>query len=87
MKLTSLLANCMTFHTTLDLDLMNIVRELQAEGWQITGEDLSAISPYLADHIVRFGTYTTTELTARPDAFDPALDVEFEAEGEQPAAA
>ncbi|MFE2933632.1 Tn3 family transposase [Streptomyces sp. NPDC059278] len=28
-KLTSLLANCVIFHTT--LDLMNVVRELQAE--------------------------------------------------------
>ncbi|RSS42266.1 hypothetical protein EF902_21055 [Streptomyces sp. WAC05858] len=40
-KLTSLLANCVIFHTT--LDLMNIVREFQAEGWQFTGEDLTAI--------------------------------------------
>ncbi|MEU9056436.1 Tn3 family transposase [Streptomyces sp. NPDC048384] len=84
-KLTSLLANCVIFHTT--LDLMNIVRELQAEGWQITGEDLAAISPYLTDHIMRFGTYATTELTVRPDAFDPHLDVEFESEEELPTAA
>ncbi|GCB47302.1 two-component system sensor kinase [Streptomyces sp. NL15-2K] len=34
-----------------------------------------------------FGTYTTTELTVRPDAFDPRLDVEFETEEEQSAAA
>jgi hypothetical protein len=34
-KPTSLLANCVTFHTT--PDLMNVVRDLQAEGWQITG--------------------------------------------------
>lgn len=85
MKLTSLLANCVIFHTT--LDLMNIVRELQAEEWQITGEDLAAISPYLTDHIMRFGTYATTELTVRPDAFDPHLDVEFEAEEETSAPA
>ncbi|WP_411152438.1 hypothetical protein [Streptomyces sp. A30] len=63
------------------------MRERQAEGWQITGEDLAAISPYLTDHIMRFGTYAITELTVRPDAFDPHLDVEFEAEEEQPAAA
>ncbi|MFJ6686742.1 Tn3 family transposase [Streptomyces werraensis] len=66
---------------------MDVVRELQAEGWQITGEDLAAISPYLTDHIMRFGTYTTTELTVRPDAFDPHLDVEFDVEEQQPAAA
>jgi hypothetical protein len=33
------------------------------------------------------GIYATTELTVRPDAFDPHLDVEFEAEEEVPAAA
>lgn len=27
------------------------------------------------------GIYATTELTVRPDAFDPHLDIEFEAEG------
>ncbi|WP_176743551.1 hypothetical protein [Streptomyces agglomeratus] len=43
--------------------------------------------PDLTDHIMRFGTYTTTELTVRPDAFDPHLDVEFEAEEEAAAAA
>ncbi|MFD8966009.1 Tn3 family transposase [Streptomyces sp. NPDC059568] len=66
---------------------MEVVRELQAEGWQITGEDLAAISPYLTDHIMRFGSYATTELTVRPDAFDPHLDVDFDAEEEEPAAA
>ncbi|MFG2386010.1 hypothetical protein [Streptomyces avermitilis] len=57
------------------------------KAYLFTGEDLAAISPYLTDHIMRFGTYTTTELTARPDAFDPHLDVEFETEEEVPAAA
>nr|WP_189718280.1 hypothetical protein [Streptomyces phaeofaciens] len=64
---------------------MNVIRGLQAEYWQITGEDLAAISPYLTNQLMRFGTYATTELTVRPNAFDPHLDVEFEAE-EAPAA-
>ncbi|MFC7810135.1 MULTISPECIES: hypothetical protein [Streptomyces] len=33
-----------------------------------------------------FGSYATTELTARPDAFDPHLDIDFDAEEEEPAA-
>ncbi|MGY1583802.1 Tn3 family transposase [Streptomyces sp. MN13] len=69
------------------MDVMNVVRELQAEGWQITREDLAAISPYLTGHIMRFGTYATTELTVRPDAFDPHLDGEFKAGEDVPAAA
>lgn len=36
---------------------------------------------------MRFGTYVTTELTVRPDASEPHLDVEFDAEEEEPAAA
>ncbi|MFJ8313955.1 MULTISPECIES: hypothetical protein [unclassified Streptomyces] len=61
---------------------MEVVRELQAEGWQITGEDLAAITPYLTDHTMRFGSYATTELTVRLDAFDPHLYVDFDAEQE-----
>lgn len=68
---------CVIFHTA--LDLMNVIRELKSEGWQITGEDLALISSYLTGHIMRFGTYTT-ELTVCPDVFAPHLDVEFEVE-------
>ncbi|WP_159007176.1 hypothetical protein [Streptomyces sp. NRRL S-813] len=41
----------------------------------------------LKHDIMQFGTCATTELTVRPDAFDPHLDVDFAPEEEEPAAA
>ncbi|MFE5009812.1 hypothetical protein ACFRJ3_35105 [Streptomyces sp. NPDC056696] len=37
----------------------------------------AAISPYLTEHINRFGEYSTHELGIRPEAYDPKLDVDF----------
>ena len=72
------------FHTA--IDMMEVIRQLVAEGWQVTAEDLPQLSPYLTSHILRFGAYATDELHIRPDVFDPALD-EVDFGGEQPAAA
>ncbi|MFF3244851.1 hypothetical protein ACFYWY_14195 [Streptomyces sp. NPDC002870] len=35
------------------------------------------ISPYLTEHIRRFGEYSTHELGLEPEAYDPHLDVDF----------
>jgi hypothetical protein len=51
------------------------------------GEYLAAISPYLIDHIMRFGEIATAELTVGPEAFDPCLEVAFDAEEPEPTAA
>jgi len=76
-KFNSLLANLVVFHTA--VDMMEVVRGLIAEGWQVTAEDLAQLSPYLTAHIRRFGAYATDELHIPPDAFDPALaDVDFD---------
>lgn len=72
------------FHTA--IDMMEVIRQLVAEGWQVTAEDLAQLSPYLTSHILRFGAYATDELHIPPDVFDPALD-EVDFGGEQPAAA
>lgn len=53
------------------------MRQLQAEGESIEPEDLAQISPYLTEHIMRFGVYSTHELTLEPDAYEPHLDVDF----------
>jgi TnpA family transposase len=76
-KFNSLLANCVVFHTA--LDMTNVVRELIAEGWDITAELLAQLSPYLTEHINRFGIYPTDDLAIKPAAFDPALaEIDFE---------
>ncbi|MES9511761.1 Tn3 family transposase [Streptomyces sp. NPDC000609] len=59
-KSTSLLANLLIFHNT--LDIADVVRQLQAEGWEIDPLDLAEISPYPTEHINRFGVYSTHEL-------------------------
>jgi hypothetical protein len=76
-KFNSLLANCVIFHTA--LDLMDVLRDLVNEGWQpepgvdITAADVAALSPYLTEHINRFGVYPTDALRLRPGAFNPDL--------------
>jgi hypothetical protein len=57
--------------------MMSAVRELIAEGWSITFEDLAVLSPYLTARIQRFGVYVTDEITLTPDAYDTHLGVEL----------
>ncbi|MEU1216379.1 Tn3 family transposase [Streptomyces sp. NPDC005790] len=75
MKFNALLTNAVIFHNA--LDIAEIVRQLLEEGWEIDPEDLAHISPYLTEHINRFGEYSTQELGIQPDAYDPKLDVDF----------
>ncbi|MEH0573897.1 transposase [Streptomyces sp. B21-108] len=75
MKFNALLTNAVIFHNA--LDIAEIVRQLLEEGWEIDPEDLAHISPYLTEHINRFGQYSTHELGIQPDAYDPKLDVDF----------
>lgn len=75
MKFNALLTNSVIFHNA--LDIAEIVRRLLEEGWEIDPEDLAHISPYLTEHINRFGEYSTHELRIQPDAYDPKLDVDF----------
>jgi hypothetical protein len=42
LKGSTLLTNAVIFHTTLDMN--TTIRELGAEGWEITLEDLSVLS-------------------------------------------
>ena len=64
LKFSTLLTNAVIFHTT--LDMMTAVRELIADGWSITLEDLAVLSPYLTARIQRFGVYATDEITLTP---------------------
>ncbi|MFK4149588.1 Tn3 family transposase [Streptomyces sp. NPDC004065] len=75
MKFNALLTNAVIFHNA--LDIAEIVRQLLEEGWEIDPEDLAHISPYLTEHIKRFGEYSTHELGIEPEAYHPKLDVDF----------
>ncbi|WP_245642149.1 transposase [Nonomuraea candida] len=85
MKFNSLLSNCVICHNT--LDVADVVRQLQAEGWKIEPEDLAEVSPYLTEHIMRFGEYSTHELGITPEASEPHLDIDFTRLHDGPAAA
>jgi hypothetical protein len=52
-----------------------VIRQLVAEGWVITQEDLASLSPYLTERIKRFGDYVIETLATPPEAFDPHLDI------------
>jgi hypothetical protein len=75
MKFNSLLTNAVIFHNT--LDIAEVVRDLQAEGWSVDPEDLAQISPYLTENIKRFGEYSTHELAIEPQAYEPHPNVDF----------
>ncbi|GIH78274.1 transposase [Planobispora longispora] len=79
-KMNTLLANCVIFHNT--LDLMDVLRDLVAEGLPITADEIGAISLYLRAHIRRFGAYATDEIAHEPAAFNPELkEIDFSAVG------
>jgi hypothetical protein len=71
-----LLANCVIFRTA--VDMMTVIRQLVAEGWTITAEDLAVLSPYLTAHIQRFGIYAIDEVVLTPDAYDAHLGVDLD---------
>lgn len=39
------------------VDITDICHELQEEGYRITKEDVSYMSPYMTEHLKRFGEY------------------------------
>jgi TnpA family transposase len=80
-KFNSLLANCVIFHTTLDMTA--VLRQLASEGWHITPEALAALSPYITEKIKRFGEYATDGLTDPPAAFNPRPELTTHAAGER----
>ncbi len=74
-KFNALPTNAVILHKA--LDIAELVRQLQEEGHVVDPEDLAHISPYLTEHIRRFGEYSTHELGLEPEAYDPHLDVDF----------
>ncbi|MGP3973353.1 Tn3 family transposase [Streptomyces sp. 8N114] len=85
MKFNALLTNAVVSHNA--LDIAETVRQLLEEGCTIDPEELARISPYLTEHINRFGEYSTHELGIQPEAYDPKPDVDFTPLREQDLAA
>ncbi|MFF3631542.1 Tn3 family transposase [Streptomyces sp. NPDC002164] len=68
-------------------DIADVVRELQAEGRPVDPLGLAQVSPYLTEHIKRFGEYSIHELGITPDDYDARLDVDFSVLGDDDKAA
>ncbi|MFF9077903.1 Tn3 family transposase [Streptomyces sp. NPDC014735] len=85
MKFNALLTNAVVFHNA--LDIAEIARRRLEEGWEIDPEELARISPYLTEHINRFGEYSTHALGIQPEEYDPKLGVDFTPLREQDLAA
>ncbi len=72
-KFNSLLANCVIFHTA--LDMTTVLRRLIAEGATDDLDDLATISPYITERIKRFGEYPLDGLDDPPEEFDPHIEL------------
>ncbi|WP_158557947.1 Tn3 family transposase [Spongiactinospora gelatinilytica] len=80
-EFNSLPANCAIFHTA--LDMMEVMRQRLAEGWEISAADVAQPSPCLTAHISRLGLCATDVPRLRPDDFDPDLpEIDFSASAE-----
>lgn len=52
--------------------MTEVLREPVTEGWEeVSAENIAQLSPYINEHIARFGLYATDVLRLRPKAFDP----------------
>ena len=54
-KYNDLVANCIMLQNVIDMS--SICHDLRKEGHKITEEDLSHMSPYMTEHLKRFGEY------------------------------
>jgi TnpA family transposase len=54
-KYNHLVANCVIFHNVFSLS--RVLHELQREGYPLEENEVVALSPYLTQHINRFGRY------------------------------
>lgn len=52
-KYNSLIANMVMLQNVIDMS--RIIQQLKVEGWSIHKEDLARLSPYLTEHLKRFG--------------------------------
>jgi TnpA family transposase len=74
-KYKDLVANAVIFQNVVDMTA--VIRQLRREGYYVDPDDLSALSPYLTEHIKRFGDYVI-DLDKQPQPLDGKLELELE---------
>jgi TnpA family transposase len=67
-KYRDLVANAVMLHNV--VDMTNVLRELQQEGIYVTPEIVRHLSPYLTEHIKRFGQYFL-DMATQPEPLQP----------------
>ena len=67
-KYRDLVANAVMLHNV--MDMTNVLRDLQQEGLCVTPEVVRRLSPYLTEHIKRFGQYFL-DMTTQPEPLQP----------------
>ena len=55
LKYNTIVSNCIIIQNLVDISL--ILFDLKSEGWEVTKDDVKKLSPYLTEHIKRFGDY------------------------------
>lgn len=63
-KYNSIIVNCIVIQNLIDIS--QIIYQLQQEGWEISKDDVKRLSPYLTEHIKRFGDYIVQMLPVQP---------------------
>ncbi|MDV2997938.1 MAG: Tn3 family transposase TnXo19 [Chroococcidiopsis sp. SAG 2025] len=63
-KYKDLVANAVLFQNV--VDLTDILRDLQKQGYLISREDVAVVSPYITAHVKRFGDYLIDMETVPP---------------------
>lgn len=66
-KYNALIANCIVLHNIIDYSY--IIHQLQQEGYDIVKEDVARLSPYLTEHLKRFGDYVL-DMQTLPENID-----------------
>ena len=66
LRYNDLVASALILQNT--VDMMRTLGDLRDEGWQITEEDVSFLSPYQVAHVKRFGEYSL-KLKRKPEAW------------------
>lgn len=66
LRYNDLVASALILQNT--VDMMRTLRTLEADGWKISEEDVSFLSPYQVAHVKRFGEYTL-RLKKKPEAW------------------
>jgi hypothetical protein len=70
-KFLDLMANSIIFSTT--VDMTDTLRQMGAQGWELSPDDVAALSPHRRDNVLRFGDYDTATLHIPPGPYDSAL--------------